>query len=274
MALKGLVIRQPWIGMILRGDKTWEMRNKPCRHRGRIALIEKGTGTIVALARIVDDLPALSETEMRSTIDKHRIPEDEIIGAVQRGWTRPWVLTDVVQLSAPVPYEHTSGGSWVNLTPSEEAAVLATRGYRDAAPEASYSDEMSNRLAPFLASNSQWDDGGWTSKRPSRADNRKFKASAQSLEQPSVDKLSLEIIWGDGRRPDHARHSLRWLEPLGIFALLIMYICQLGFVVHLVLGIITDAFSFFSAFKWLVPMFVAMLVALLTGQGHLLVEEK
>lgn len=266
MALKGLVIRQPWIGMILRGEKTWEMRSQPCHHRGSIALIEKGTGTVVAIARMVDDLPALSEIEMRATIGQHGIPEAQIADAVQKGWTRPWVLSEVVRLPAPVPYNHTSGGSWVNLTSAEEAAVLAARGHRDAPQERSYRDEVEDRYAPFLASNHQWD-ADWP------ADNDKPQpATGKSNASIRVaDSAALEITWDDDNTPHRAQ---RRLEPLGLLAVLTVLVCQVGFVVHVVLGLFTETFSFFSAFKWLVPMFVAILVAMATGQGHLLAEEK
>lgn len=123
--MKGLVIRQPWIGMILNGEKTWEMRSQPCRHRGPVALIEKGSGTVVGLAKIVNDLPPLSELEMHEHSTKHRIPKGQIEDAVRAGWIRPWVISDVAKLQQAVPYRHTSGGSWVNLTREEEAAVLS-----------------------------------------------------------------------------------------------------------------------------------------------------
>jgi hypothetical protein len=127
--VKGLVIRQPWIGMILRGEKIWEMRGQPWRYRGPIALIEKGSGTVVGLARLVDDGPPLTETELRATFDKHRIPASELPIALREGWVRPWVLADVTRLSRRVPYKHTSGGSRVNLSSEEEAAVLSAASW-------------------------------------------------------------------------------------------------------------------------------------------------
>ena len=38
----GLVIGSPWIEKILRGEKTWEIRNKPNARTGRIALCKAG----------------------------------------------------------------------------------------------------------------------------------------------------------------------------------------------------------------------------------------
>lgn len=254
--------------MILRGEKTWEMRSQPCRHRGPIALIEKGTGTVVALARMVDDLPALSDTEMRSSIDKHGIPAADIAEAVRKGWTRPWVLTDVARLSRPVPYEHTSGGSWVNLTEAEEAAVLSAGGARPAPAKTSYSDEMESRVSPYLASNNRSDDD-WTAENISP---RPTKRKSTPSTRPGSN-ITMDVWWSDGGLTSDQSGGQGWPQYLGVFAVLTVLVCQLGFVLHLVLGLFTDSFSFFSAFKWLIPMLVAILVAMLTGQGHWLMEE-
>jgi hypothetical protein len=43
--MRGLIIREPWISLILSGKKTWEMRSKSCPQRGVIALILKGSKT-------------------------------------------------------------------------------------------------------------------------------------------------------------------------------------------------------------------------------------
>jgi hypothetical protein len=57
--MKGLVIREPWIDMILDGAKTWELRTQRTTVRGEIALIRKGTGQIEGVAHLVDSLPQL-----------------------------------------------------------------------------------------------------------------------------------------------------------------------------------------------------------------------
>lgn len=43
---RALIVRQPWIDLILSGKKTWEMRGAKINVRGRIGLIEQGTGLI------------------------------------------------------------------------------------------------------------------------------------------------------------------------------------------------------------------------------------
>ena len=46
--MKGLIIREPWIGMILDGSKKWELRTQHTTTGGEIALIRKSTGQIIA----------------------------------------------------------------------------------------------------------------------------------------------------------------------------------------------------------------------------------
>lgn len=114
---KGLVIRHPWIDLILSGRKTWEMRSKPTSIRGEIALIRAGSGLVCGVATLVDCLPPLSLEELRATTSFHAIPDSELEEAYKGGWNTPWVLQDVNRLDPPVPYEHPPGAVvWVNLS--------------------------------------------------------------------------------------------------------------------------------------------------------------
>ena len=54
MIEKGLIIDEPWISMILRGSKTWEMRKTITKIRGPIALIRKGSKQVVGTADLVE----------------------------------------------------------------------------------------------------------------------------------------------------------------------------------------------------------------------------
>lgn len=52
--MKGLVIRSPWVEMILTGKKIWEMRGTYTHIRGKIALIRRGSGLVVGTCHLVD----------------------------------------------------------------------------------------------------------------------------------------------------------------------------------------------------------------------------
>jgi hypothetical protein len=115
---RGLIIADPWIGHILDGRKDWEMRSQATSVRGWFALIRKGSGTVVGLARLVDCGKALDQAEMIASNEHHCIPEDMIRRGEVAKWVVPWKLEDVRPLAQPVPYEHRSGAvTWVTLSP-------------------------------------------------------------------------------------------------------------------------------------------------------------
>lgn len=154
--MKALIIREPWISLILSGEKTWEMRSTNLRHRGLIGLIRQGSGLVVGVARVTDCLPALSREAYAANFVKHRIPPAEQAAAFDRGWRVPWVLSEVRALSSAVPYRHKSGAqSWVVLAEEEAAAVTAQLADgrsvpRPAAVPAAYQPAKQMR-APFVS---------------------------------------------------------------------------------------------------------------------------
>jgi hypothetical protein len=127
--MKGLIIRAPWIDLILCGRKTWEMRTKATSIRGRIALIRAKSGLVVGTADLRECLPALTPARLRETVAFHAIPDAEMDGAIANGWTTPWVLEDVRRLEPPIPYSHPSGAvTWVTLSDT----ILHAKRPRDA----------------------------------------------------------------------------------------------------------------------------------------------
>lgn len=118
MLTQGLVIDEPWIGYILAGRKTWEMRSRATTKRGPIALIRKGSGLVVATATLVDSRPALTAATMPAYRDKHQISQ-AVTQHPDYKWFVPWVLADIRPLACPVRYKHPAGAvTFVNLEPS------------------------------------------------------------------------------------------------------------------------------------------------------------
>ncbi len=121
--MKGLLIKQPWIDMILTRRKTWEIRGSATSVRGRIALIQSGSGTIVGTCDLADVIGPLSVKDFRDNVTRHRVP--------RKGWSyykRPhaWLLRNARRLRNPVPYEHPQGAViWVNLPPVVARKVLS-----------------------------------------------------------------------------------------------------------------------------------------------------
>jgi len=122
--MKGLIIREPWIGKILSGAKSWEMRTKPAFYRGPVALIRKGDkGMVVGVAEIADSLPPLDAAAFRAARDRHGVPPAMDAEALEASWVYPWVLRNVRAMSRPVPSGQKPGAvTWVKLS----AATIST----------------------------------------------------------------------------------------------------------------------------------------------------
>lgn len=125
---RGLVIREPWIGRILSGDKKWELRGKPTHVRGEIGLIQGGSCTVVGTARVADVIGPLSKEQFQQAARNGCIGLDEA-KAMDYPQTYAWVLEDVSALSSPVPYKHPRGAiTWVRLQkPGAETASKPRR---------------------------------------------------------------------------------------------------------------------------------------------------
>lgn len=109
---RALIIKQPWIDLILSGEKTWEMRSRPTNIRGRIGLIEQGTGLIVGEAELVDCKESVTSFDIGYCDWKHRIYDLDLL----EKWHIPWELQNAKRYEEPIPYKHPRGAVvWVNL---------------------------------------------------------------------------------------------------------------------------------------------------------------
>lgn len=108
---RGLIIRQPWIGKILSGEKLWEMRSTATDICERIALIEQGTSLIVGECWITGSVgPLETEHAMRVTEHLHCVEDYALL----KKWKYPWLLSEVKRYEEPIPYIHPRGAViWV-----------------------------------------------------------------------------------------------------------------------------------------------------------------
>jgi len=113
---RGLVIKSPWTDLILKGKKTWEIRGSKTNIRGKIGIIESGTGTIVGTANLVDSLGPLSVREMNKHGKEHQLITPMKATEMPYAKTYAWVMEDVVLFKKPKPYKHPMGAViWVDL---------------------------------------------------------------------------------------------------------------------------------------------------------------
>jgi len=112
--VKGLIIKEPWIDKILRGEKVWEIRGSNTSIRGRVALIKSGTGKIYGTVEVVDSIK-LSDEDYLKNNDKHCIPLNTYI-TTPYPKTYAWVLSNPIIFKKPISYNHPQGAViWVNL---------------------------------------------------------------------------------------------------------------------------------------------------------------
>lgn len=154
--VKALVIDEPWISLILKGAKTWEMRSRHTSVRGRIALIRKGSGIVVGVADLVDSVGPLDEIAWKAHRSRHQIPLEQ--QAATANWNIAWLLEDARRLVHPVPYLHPNGAVvWVNL-PDDVVSALrvdhqgpALRITPEPAPRAGATVRSVERSVPDVA---------------------------------------------------------------------------------------------------------------------------
>lgn len=122
--MNALIIRAPWVDLILEGRKTWELRSRATNVRGRIALARQGTGLLVATAEIAEVRARLTLEELLQAPDLHGVPPEQAHAIAAKGWLTPWVLADIRRFAAPVPYAHPRGAvTWVHVP--DELTLLA-----------------------------------------------------------------------------------------------------------------------------------------------------
>ena len=108
---RGLIIRKEWLHEIFHNGKVWEMRSMSTNMRGRIALIEGGSGLIVGQCELVDSFE-VTASEAASNFNKHRVADLSLLTK----WRFAWVIKNVNPYETPVPYKHPKGAViWVNL---------------------------------------------------------------------------------------------------------------------------------------------------------------
>lgn len=107
-----LLIREPWISLILSGRKTWEMRTRGTHIRGWVGLSKPGSKLITGVVNVVDCLQPLRREELASHFDKHQVPD----GNEFSHYNVPWVLSGSKILIEPIAYHQPPGAViWVKV---------------------------------------------------------------------------------------------------------------------------------------------------------------
>jgi hypothetical protein len=109
---RALIVRQPWVDLILSGQKTWEMRSRKTNVVGSVGIIEQGTGLIVGRAVITGGAYRPTQEELLSNHARHCV--DDI--ALLEKWCFAWTLEQAERFEKPIAYDHPRGAvTWVKI---------------------------------------------------------------------------------------------------------------------------------------------------------------
>lgn len=109
---RALIIKKEHLDNIFDNGKTWEMRSGPINIKGRIGLIQSGSGLIVGEVTLVCcvkyGLPVLDAFRAQ-----HQVEDIDLL----KKWPYAWVLEGPLRYDKPIPYKHPQGAViWVDLT--------------------------------------------------------------------------------------------------------------------------------------------------------------
>lgn len=93
--MSGLIVREPWASMIVRGEKRWEIRKTKTRMRGRILIISSGFA--IGSVEIVDVIGPMSVEELSRFEEYHRVSRKELERYAKGKKLYAWVLANPVQ---------------------------------------------------------------------------------------------------------------------------------------------------------------------------------
>jgi len=112
--MDALIIKKQFLDKIFSGEKSWELRSSRTHKRGRIALIESGSGTVIGECTLLDCVGPLTGKSYSANVSKHC--SFSLFQERMYKNTFAWVLHSPKKYSSPKPYLHPQGAIiWVKL---------------------------------------------------------------------------------------------------------------------------------------------------------------
>lgn len=105
-----LIVKPPWLDLILKEGKRLELRPMPCHFRCLIGLGYRGS--LRGTAKVVDCFEIDDEWK-KQNVHLHMVKYDPEFLA---GFRYAWLLQDVKEINPPIPFKHPGGAQiWVKL---------------------------------------------------------------------------------------------------------------------------------------------------------------
>jgi hypothetical protein len=116
-ALRGLVMKNEPLELILTGKKSWEIRGANTNIREQIALIRSGSGLVVGICDLVGCKGPLSLKEYNRNSRKVGLRIRDIHSRLPYSTTFAWIIANPRRLQRPIPYVHPRGAIiWIKLS--------------------------------------------------------------------------------------------------------------------------------------------------------------
>jgi len=130
--IKGLIVKEPYVSMIVNGEKIWEIRKNYTTIRGYVALISKGR--LYGFAELITVFKADLDL-IRRHREKHHATKRFI-----REYTKDgkqlyiWVFRNPLPLAKPIRIKYPKGARmWINLDFDHIIEKLKKYGYAEIA---------------------------------------------------------------------------------------------------------------------------------------------
>lgn len=112
--VRGLIVKEPYATMIVRGEKKWEIRKTKTKIRGQVYIILNGH--IIGVANLVDVLGPFDVDELLKYSEKHKIDEEYLKKYSNGKKLYAWVFEDPKEFKKKIKLEIPKGAQvWVKL---------------------------------------------------------------------------------------------------------------------------------------------------------------
>ena len=122
----GLIVRKEWLDLIFSGHKRLEIRGVSTSKRGRVGLIQSGSGLVVGEVEITDSF-TIHRWQFRQFFEEH-VVDQSTLDSLKYSTIHAWQLQNPVKYEVPVAYKHPQGAvQWVVLTPDPNPKKRGSR---------------------------------------------------------------------------------------------------------------------------------------------------
>ncbi len=117
--MRGLIVREPYASMIVKGLKVWEIRRRRTNIRGEIYIVSRGY--VLGKVELVDVLGPFTVEDLLNYEEKHRVSYEDLESYAKGSKLYAWVFERAKEFERPLKVNVPKGAQiWVKLDKFEE----------------------------------------------------------------------------------------------------------------------------------------------------------